>query len=120
MKIFCEKYRCRMQAAACIRRQEIVNSTWVQKARLIKKKIAIEDPGCKDCEQGKEIVEMVKKAAAEKPTERGVSMVLDFSDYPEIIEELKSMARDEFRSVEMQTMYMVVSHITGRLQCKQA
>ena len=101
-----------------MRRQEVVNTGWVQNARLIKSKMAIEDPGCINCEQGREIIKMVKKAAAEKPTERGKTIVLDFSDYPDAYQQISDMARDDFRSFEMQVMYFVITHMAGRAACK--
>lgn len=49
MSMYCEKYKCTMEEKACIVRQEKALRTWRPGA-------ASPDPGCKDCEQGKDIM----------------------------------------------------------------
>jgi hypothetical protein len=52
--MFCEKYKCAMSEAACVKRQQLhtsgYNRYWGER-----------DPGCQDCAQGKQIMNIYQK-----------------------------------------------------------
>lgn len=67
---------------------------------------------CLDCE-GKKAETVAARKAAKKPVEKQeiqvpkLAMVLDFTTRPELLENLKGAAQKQFRTPEMQVLYLL-------------